>query len=364
MATRGSSMYGMHIAMAALILAVCDLFIDRSKPLRSCDWATVVDKMSHEFTDGIVPGFGARKRCESALAETPRAGQKSEDHLRAKAVRYIAAGMTKHINDLDREYQPQKKFDRNGFEVVHNIEWSLAEKVKHKLDLLAEQAHKHFFFLAIDEFAEFKQYLPAFRRLLSVPHHSMPLRTILIDTDIRIADVTIPETIRLATLVSGDKRVSRPHVLISHDVMLWSKLHGERYSKFCYGQAQETYGSVFEFLPLMGRPLWADTAYKKDGKLHLPFILAKIIQSDALIDLRPDSVFALGASRLPLEVVGVQGTCHGSLWFMNWPLLTRFVLPFRVRKDGRISSIANNAILASDYCDRVCCNYRIIRLPI
>jgi hypothetical protein len=167
-----------------------------------------------------------------------------------------------------------------------------------------------YYFIALDEFSNFSRLLTPMRRLFSQIKGSS-LVALVTDTNNTLDKVAGPVAAEGSDRSrDGSLRLLPPHLIISHDIELSRQDNKTRYYNFITGRVSFTNAEILTFIPLMGRPLWADNnmRFRKTGSLvarvSLDRVFAKMVPG---APNEEDAVIALVASRLPLTILGVQG---------------------------------------------------------
>lgn len=284
------------------------------------EWDTFVQNMAATLYNDIVPGF----RVEGA------AGFRA---TRNKLRLSIREKLLQDIHDLAeskrREFAKyaQDYRVRRG-DVAQAPEKHIYAELKEALQKLQDVIpNENYCYVAIDEAASLgPKRLVALRRCLS--YHVFPkFRILLLDTSNKVADLTgveigddgHPPSFRTT---NETLYLAPPFTSLPHDVNLWKDPHeADKYGAILTGTVKTTFKDIYDFLPLMGRPMLNDEYWCDQGRLKkrgAERLYAKLVASSASTTEssntdehnRTDAAnrtIAGASQRLPLDLIGVRG---------------------------------------------------------
>jgi hypothetical protein len=332
----GTDEWSRHCGIAALILSVLDVLLEVCNQYISTTpysdtsdenayWTGMVRHLSYAFADGIVEGYRSRSSSEEKRLQD-MTDQPASVSSRKGYIEKIGAQAEAHRKRLQHHAAAYKG---NDLLTVKKMAQALAVEIQAAMVSLSDIGSKKYFFLALDEFEQFKTLLPALRRLLSFPQIKL-LCVLLLDTNYRIAGVTGPlAQLSSSRLKDGTLRLLLPHLIISQDSQLFEEKSQREYYGILNGRLSVDFKTLLSYLRRMGRPLWNDTTYRSEDPntayagVGLEYVLAKLRPGKSRAAEITSEVLGLAACRLPLDIVGVQGNSDSGPVFLFW--LTLFV---------------------------------------
>lgn len=317
-----SACWFLHCTAAALLEATTQVFLERATEALGQHndnpagdrWQRIVDQLAYDFNDGIVTGWHPASRRSSSDSskrdkakdglESPNIGRR--DELINRIMTLTDAIWHQSIELVPKEYR----------DPTHPA-WAIAylEPVirRIKANLGESGQSSRYFFLALDDCDTVRSLLAPLNRMMS---HltACPLRLLLLDTNSTLAYLLGPgENYRPRNgivLRTGEINPCDPHLIISHDIQLFSMEHKQRYYDFINGEGRFlTHAEALDWVKLMGRPLWADSAYESARDDSVAGVSLKRVLAKMQCWLEPgeDQILALAAARLPLTIVGWYG---------------------------------------------------------
>jgi hypothetical protein len=300
------------VAFAEEFLRFCEKEAEQltgSKKISKTKWSEFITHINQVLYTDLVPGFRLDTARGTSRSRTQSSESNSSLHPRTQLIKTI------------RDKQLEKLKPSSG--IAESLDLVQAKHLVHASFLELQKflpKRKWYCFLVIDEAISMgKERLRILRQLLSETEHFASFRVLILDTNNKVAELTgfprIGDPPASGRLTRGLAKLAQPFVNLPHDVFLMDGSHNyDAYCQRLIGAKETTHLDWMKMLRLMGRPLWND-GYYHSGQTEEPdclTILDKLIgwlnRRKGIVALPREVVMAMASQRLPLNIVGFQGT--------------------------------------------------------